>query len=113
MSASTGSLTTGTARHPDAPVTLAEPAVQTLGLRDSLGLWGNFGISLLLPVAAVYTIVPGHPLGITILAIVVGSAIGGVLLGLGAAPGAREGVPAMVLMRGLFGRRLSYLPTLF
>src|ERR1700730_9969476 len=97
----------------DAPITLSEPATRTLGLRDSLGLWGNLGISLLLPVAAVYTIVPGQPLGVTILAIVVGAVIGSVLLGLGAAPGAREGVPAMVLLRGLFGRRLSYLPTAF
>jgi NCS1 family nucleobase:cation symporter-1 len=100
--------------HPnDAPLTLAEPAVRTLGLRDTLGLWGNLGISLLLPVAAVYTIVPGRPLGVTILAIVVGAVIGSILLGLGAAPGAREGVPAMVLLRGLFGRHLSYLPTVF
>ena len=26
-------------------------------------------------------------------------------------PGARTGAPAMVLLRGLFGARLSYLPT--
>ena len=47
----------------------------------------------------------------TILAIVVGAVIGSVLLGVGAAAGAREGVPAMVLLRGLLGYRLSYLPT--
>ena len=47
----------------------------------------------------------------TLLAIVVGAVIGSVLLGLGAAAGAREGVPTMVLLRGLLGRRLSYLPT--
>ena len=35
------------------------------------------------------------------------------LLGFGAAAGAREGVPAMVLLRGLLGRRVSYLPTVF
>jgi putative hydroxymethylpyrimidine transporter CytX len=105
------SVATGTAT--DAPITLTEPAPRTLGLRDTLGLWGNLGISLLLPVAAVYTIVPGRPLAVTILAIVVGAVIGSVLLGLSAAPGAREGVPAMVLLRGLFGRRLSYLPTVF
>ena len=29
-----------------------------------------------------------------------------------AVPGAQTGAPSMVLLRGLFGRRLSYLPTL-
>ncbi len=97
----------------DAPLTLAEPPARLLGLRDTVGLWGNLGISLLLPVAAAYVILPGRPLGPTFLAILVGALIGSVLLGLGAAAGAREGVPAMVLLRGLLGRRVSALPTVF
>src|SRR5215510_8259050 len=97
----------------DAPVTLAQPAAKRLGFLDSLGLWGNLGISLLLPVAAAYVILPGSPFGPTLLAIVVGAVIGSALLGLGAAAGAREGVPAMVLMRGLLGRHGSLLPTTF
>jgi putative hydroxymethylpyrimidine transporter CytX len=97
----------------DAPLTLAEPPNRSLGLRDTLGLWGNLGISLLLPVAAVYVFLPGRPLWLTLVAIIVGATIGSVLLGLGAAAGAREGVPAMVLLRGLLGRRASYLPTVF
>ncbi len=97
----------------DAPLTLAEPPARLLGLRDTLGLWGNLGISLLLPVAAAYVTRPGRPLGPTFAAILVGAVIGSVLLGLGAAAGAREGVPAMVLLRGLLGRRLSALPTVF
>lgn len=97
----------------DAPLTLTEPSNQTLGLRDALGLWGNLGISLLLPVAAAFVVLPGSPFGPTLLAVVVGAVIGSVLLGLGAAAGAREGAPAMVLMRGLLGRRMSYLPTAF
>ena len=48
---------------------------------------------------------PAARCGPTLLAIVVGAVIGSVLLGLGAAAGAREGVPAMVLLRGLLGRR--------
>ena len=95
----------------DAPLTLAQPAVRALGLRDSLGLWANLGISLLLPVAAVFVVLPGRPLWVTIVAIVVGAFIGSVLLGAAAAAGARERVPAMVLLRGLLGRRTSYLPT--
>ncbi|MEV6492814.1 cytosine permease [Actinoplanes sp. NPDC051633] len=84
-----------------------------LGLWDTTGLWANLGISLLLPVAAAFALLPGRPLSVTVLAIVVGAVIGATLLGLGAAAGAREGVPAMVLMRGLFGRRISALPTVF
>jgi nucleobase:cation symporter-1, NCS1 family len=95
----------------DAPVTLTEPPPRTLGLRSTLRLWGNLGISLLLPVAATFVVLPGRPLGVTILAIVVGAVIGSVLLGVGAAAGAGEGVPAMVLLRGLLGYRLSYPPT--
>ena len=40
-----------------------------------------------------------------------GAIIGSLLLGLTAAPAARERVPAMILLRGLLGRRLSGLPT--
>ncbi|MGY1843291.1 purine-cytosine permease family protein [Modestobacter sp. SYSU DS0875] len=95
----------------DAPLTLTEAPPRTLGLRDALGLWGNLGVSLLLPVAAVYVVLPGRSLAVTIGAIVVGALIGAALLGATAAAGAREQVPAMVLLRGLLGRRSSYLPT--
>jgi putative hydroxymethylpyrimidine transporter CytX len=105
-----------TAAHADrssgeAPLTLTEPVPSGLGLRDTFGLWANLGISLLLPVAAAFVVLAGRPLGVTVLAIAVGSVIGAVLLGLTAAPAARERVPAMVMMRGLLGRRASYLPT--
>src|ERR671938_1016661 len=95
----------------DAPLTLAQAPAATMGLRDSFGLWANLGVSLLLPVAAVFVVLPGRPLATTIGAIVVGAAIGSVLLGLAAAAGARERVPTMVLLRGLLGRRASALPT--
>ena len=96
---------------PDAPLTLEESTVASLGLKDALGLWGNLGISLLLPVAASYVVLAARPLSVTLLAIVVGACIGSVLLGLGAVPGARERVPAMVLLRGVLGRHASALPT--
>jgi nucleobase:cation symporter-1, NCS1 family len=95
----------------DAPLTLSEAPARSLGFRDSLGLWANLGISLLLPVAAVFVVLPGRPLWMTVAAIVVGAVIGSLLLGAAAATGARERVPAMVLLRGLLGRRTSYLPT--
>ena len=95
----------------EAPLTLGEPTTDDLGLRETFGLWANLGVSLLLPVAAAFVVLAGRPLGVTLLAIAVGSALGAVLLGLTAAPAARERAPAMVMMRGLLGRRASYLPT--
>src|ERR687890_26451 len=95
----------------EAPLTLDQAPAPTLGLRDSFGLWANLGVSLLLPVAAAFVVLAGRPLGVTVLAIAVGTVIGAVLLGLTAAPAARERVPAMVLLRGLLGRRASWLPT--
>lgn len=95
----------------DAPLTLAGPPSRSFGLVSTTAFWWNLGISLLLPVAAVYVVLPGRPLWVSLLAIVVGAVIGGALLGLAAAPGAREGVPAMVLLRGLLGARVSYVPT--
>lgn len=95
----------------EAPLTLGEPPARTLGFRDALGLWGNLGISLLLPVAAVFVVLPDRPLVVTLGAVVVGAVIGALLLGGAAGIGAREGVPAMVLLRGLLGRHASWLPT--
>ena len=104
--------TTAAPRPPvEAPLTLAEAAPATLGLRDTAGLWANLGVSLLLPVAAAFVVLAGRPLADTLLAVAVGSVLGGLLLGLTAAPGARERVPAMVLLRGLLGGRASWLPT--
>ncbi|HLL68216.1 MAG TPA: cytosine permease [Micromonosporaceae bacterium] len=111
----TASMTADHARNSgprvEAPLTLAAPPTQSFGLGGMFGLWANLGVSLLLPVAAAYVILPGRPLAVTALAIVVGAVIGAVLLGLTAAPAARERVPAMVVLRGLLGRRASYLPT--
>src|SRR5262249_39008331 len=74
-------------------------------------LWGNLGISLLGPVTAVAVVADGMSLVAALLAIVVGTVIGTAGLGLAALAGARTGRPAMVLLRGLFGAKLSYLPT--
>jgi len=110
-----------TVTHPDArarveaPLTLDLTPPRPLGLRDQLTLWGSLGVSLLIPVAALFVLRPfGFPalsLAAALTAVVVGSLLGSVVLGLAAVPGARTGAPAMVLLRGLFGRRGSYLPT--
>ena len=105
------STTVSTAPPVEAPVTLAQPATATQGLGDVFGLWLNLGVSLLLPVAASFVVLAGRPLGVSLLAVAVGALIGALLLGATAAPAARERVPAMVLLRGLLGRRASWLPT--
>lgn len=93
------------------PLTLDQPAARSLGLAEQLSLWWNLGISLLLPVTASFLLAPGMSLLAALTAIVVGSVIGNLLLGLSAVPGAETGAPAMVLFRGLFGRAGSVVPT--
>src|SRR5437763_10897660 len=99
----------------EAPYTLDQPPPRVLGFWDQVGLWANLGVSLLGPVGAIFVLVPqGFPrlaLIAAIVAVVVGTVIGTALVALAAVPGAQTGAPSMVLMRGLFGARLSYLPT--
>jgi len=102
-------------RHLEAPLTLEEAPPRVLGFTDQLGLWANLGVSLLGPVGALGVLVPFGfsplPLLGAGLAVVVGTLLGSVLLGTSAIPGAQTGAPSMVLLRGLFGARVSYVPT--
>jgi NCS1 family nucleobase:cation symporter-1 len=97
--------------------TLAAPVPRALGLLDQLGLWGNLGVSLLGFTGAIFVLQPGGPgtpkmsLLAALVAIIVGTLIGTVPIALAGLPGTRTGAPAMVLLRGLFGARLSRLPT--
>jgi len=97
--------------------TLAEPVPQALSTVDQFGLWGNLGVSLLGFTGATFVLEPygtGPALSLAagLTAIVVGTLLGTLPVALAAVQGARTGAPAMVLLRGLFGARLSYLPTL-
>ncbi|HEX3900212.1 MAG TPA: cytosine permease [Mycobacteriales bacterium] len=102
-------------RSGEVPLTLDEPPPKVLGWLDQIGLWGNLGVTLLAPVGAVFVLVPGTSPQLSFvaagLAVVVGTLIGALMLGAAAVPGVQTDAPAMVLMRGLFGRRLSYFPT--
>ncbi|TDD93392.1 purine-cytosine permease family protein [Actinomadura rubrisoli] len=101
----------------EAPYTLDEPAPKVLGFWDQSAFWANLGVSLFAFSGAYTVLAPdadGKPtLSIVagIVAMTAGTILGGLMLGLAAAPGARTGKPAMVLLRGLFGAKLSYLPT--
>jgi putative hydroxymethylpyrimidine transporter CytX len=104
-------------RHSEVARTLAEPVPQALGLFDQLGLWGNLGVSLLGFTGAIFVLQPdgtGTPelsLAAGLAAIVFGTILGTLAVAFSGLPGARTGAPAMVLLRGLFGAELSYLPT--
>lgn len=107
---------TATLDRTEAPLTLDEPAPRTLRLVDQLGMWGNLGVSLLGFTGALYVLYPltgGAALSLTaaFVALLVGTVLGTAGVVLAAVPGTRTGQPAMVLLRGLFGARLSGLPT--
>ncbi|WP_309237366.1 cytosine permease [Actinomadura sp. BRA 177] len=102
----------------EVPFTLDEPAPRVLGFWDQSAFWANLGVSLLAFSGAYTVLAPdadGRPtisIMAGIVAMAVGTIIGGLMLGLAAVPGTRTGQPAMVLLRGLFGARLSYAPTI-
>jgi NCS1 family nucleobase:cation symporter-1 len=104
-------------RHSEVGRTLAEPVPQSLSLFDQFGLWGNLGVSLLGFTGAIFVLQPGGTgtpelsLAAALTAIVVGTLLGTLVLALSGIPGTHTGAPAMVLLRGLFGTRVSYLPT--
>lgn len=107
----------GTSPRDEVPYTLDEPAPKVLGFWDQSAFWANLGVSLF-AFSGAYTVLapdengaPTLSIAAGIVAMIVGTAIGGLMLGLSAVPGARTGQPAMVLLRGLFGARLSYAPT--
>src|SRR6478752_4849327 len=99
-------------RGTEVPRTLAEPAPRTLGLLDQLGFWGNLGVSLLGFAGELSILLPygAEPLSLpaAVTAIVVGSMLGGLILGASLVLGAKTGAPAMVLLRGLLGAKASF-----
>ncbi|HUX40334.1 MAG TPA: putative hydroxymethylpyrimidine transporter CytX [Rectinemataceae bacterium] len=81
-----------------------------LGLLDYAVLWGDLGIGLLVMLAGTF-LVPGLSLGPALLAILVGTALGCILLALVGVIGSDTGVPTMVLLRPVLGERGSWVPT--
>lgn len=75
-------------------------------------LWGNLGITLTLPVVGAF-LVPGLSFKAALLAILVGSLIGNLMLAAAGLVGTDTGAPTMVTYRGPLGVQGSYLPTLF
>jgi nucleobase:cation symporter-1, NCS1 family len=84
--------------------------LRVLGSLDTGLLWGNLGVSLLVIVAGA-ALVPALSLPNALVAILLGSLIGSLMLAVAGAIGTDARVPGMVLMRAPLGRRGSYLPT--
>ena len=97
-------------RAPSWGIEPVPPRLRVLGLADTTLLWANLGVSLLVLVAAAF-LVPALSLRDALIAIVVGSLIGNLMLGAAGLIGADARVPAMVLLRAPLGQRGSYLPT--
>ena len=91
-------------------VTPVPERLRTLSGLDLTLLWGNLGVSLLVVVLAA-ALVPAMSLPTALLAILVGSVAGNLMLGAAGLIGADGRVPAMVLMRAPLGHKGSYLPT--
>jgi putative hydroxymethylpyrimidine transporter CytX len=115
MSATSGPTNTSlTTAQPgrEAPLRLTTEPPRPLRFTDQLALWANLGISLFGPLTGALIATTAGSVGLAIAAIVVGCALGAILLGSSAVIGATTGAPAMVSLRGLVGRRGSVLPTL-
>jgi len=100
--------------HGEAPITLTESAPRALSTLDQLGFWGNLGVSLFGLTLVYVTFYIGDglmSLTAAITALVLGTVIGAAILGVSLMLGARSGVPTMVVLRGVLGGRASYVPT--
>ncbi len=99
-------------RTPSWGISPVPERLQVLGTVDSLLLWGNLSVSLLVIVIGAL-LVPALSLPKAMLAILVGAVAGNILLGISAAIGADARVPGMVVLRAALGQRGSWLPTAF
>ncbi|MER5861961.1 cytosine permease [Kitasatospora sp. NPDC002040] len=103
-----------TAARAEAPLVLDTAPPRTLDFRALFSLWANLGVSLIGFTSAATVIgAKGSELSLAaaVTATVAGTVIGTAMLGVAALIGARTGAPAMTVLRGLFGTRLSYVPT--
>jgi nucleobase:cation symporter-1, NCS1 family len=97
---------------PEAPLTLTTEPPRPLRFTDQLAMWANLGISLFGPLTGALIATTAGSVELAMAAIVIGCALGAILLGASAIIGATTGAPAMVSLRGLVGRRGSVVPTL-
>jgi putative hydroxymethylpyrimidine transporter CytX len=82
-----------------------------LGFLDYFVLWADLGVGLLVLLAGA-ALVPGLGFWEAVAAILVGTIVGNVMLGLAGVVGSDNAIPSMVSLRPSFGQRGSYLPSL-
>lgn len=78
---------------------------------DLAVLWFNLGVGLLVLYAGTFLSGLGFGLAPLVVIVLSGSIVGSVLLAGAGTLGARHGVPTMVSLRPIFGKRGSYVPT--
>ena len=100
----------------EAPLHLTTEAPRTLSFSDQSAFWANLGVSLIGFSSAAVVLVPtGYsplPVPASLLALALGTIAGMVMTALAGVVGTRTGAPAMAVLRGLFGTKLSWLPSL-
>jgi NCS1 family nucleobase:cation symporter-1 len=85
---------------------------RSLRFIDLFVLWSSLGVGLLVLEAGAL-LVPGLNLAQALLAILIGTLVGNLLLALAGLAGGDHAIPTMVLLRPVLGQRGSYLPSLF
>lgn len=101
-------------RPPEWGVDPVPESLQVLRTFDLFVLWSSLGVGLLV-LAAGTLLISGLGFGLTLFeattVTVLGSVVGSVMLAAAARHGSRAGVPTMVSLRPILGRRGSYVPT--
>jgi len=103
-------------RPPEWGVEPVPPSLRVLRTFDLFVLWSSLGVGLLVLAAGTLLIgVGGFGFGLTLaeaaVVALIGSVLGSVMLAAAAHHGSRAGVPTMVSLRPILGRRGSYIPT--
>ncbi|NUP45770.1 MAG: allantoin permease [Catenulispora sp.] len=100
----------------EAPLRLTTEAPRSLTFSDQAAFWANLGVSLIGFASASVILLPtGYsplPIPAALFALALGTVAGMVMTALAGVVGTRTGAPAMAVLRGLFGTRLSFLPSL-
>ena len=115
MTTTTASTGPANAAPAEAPLRLTTEAPRSLTFSDQAAFWANLGVSLIGFASAAVILTPSgySPLSIpaALLALALGTVAGMVMTALAGVVGTRTGAPAMAVLRGLFGTRLSFLPS--
>jgi len=99
-------------RPPEWGVDPVPESLRTLRTFDLFVLWSSLGVGLLvLAAGALLVTLLGLTLWESVVVSIVGSVIGSALLAAAAHHGSRAGVPTMVSLRPILGRKGSYAPT--